>query len=344
MKIQSLNKPKRVECDEETKTAMYSRFVAEPLERGFGTTIGNSLRRILLSSIEGAAPTSIRIDGVNMKFTSLPGVVEDVTDIILNLKQLRVKMHSDGPKTVYIKAKGEGEVKASDIEHDNDIEIMNPDLHLATLDSDGKFEAEIEIEKGRGYVPAEKNEKEKNPIGVIAIDSIFSPVRKVNYRIESARIGQETDYDRLLLEVWTDGSITPDDALGQAAKILKDYMTPFINFDETEMLESSSSEGPSEDKEKVRLSENLLRSVDELELSVRSQNCLKNANIRTIGELVQKTEQEMLKTKNFGRKSLNEIKQLMTQMGLSLGMKIDEWPVAEPVKKPEEDLEEEEII
>ena len=336
MKFQVLHRPKRLECDLETLSETYGKFFAEPFERGFGVTIGNCLRRILLSSIEGAAVSLIKIEGVNHKFTSLPGVIEDITDIVLNLKQLRLKVHSDEPKKIYLKSSGAGEVKASDIEHNGDIEILNPDLHIATLDKDGKLELEIEVRKGRGYCPAEKNEDEKYPIGMIAVDAIFSPVKKVNFNVENARLGQETDYDRIILEVWTDGSVKPDDAVAYAAKILKDQMAIFINFEEEPEVEVEEKV----DVEKEKVYSNLLRSVDELELSVRSQNCLKNANIKTIGELVQKSEGEMLKTKNFGRKSLNEIKEILKSMGLTLGMKLEEWPPKEPVTVKEETVEE----
>jgi len=336
MKFRSLLRPKRLECELETLSDTYGKFFAEPFERGFGVTIGNSLRRILLSSIEGAAVTSVKIDGVTHKFTSLPGVVEDVTDIILNLKKLRVKVNTDEPKKIFLKASGAGEVKASDIEHNGEVQILNPDMHIATLDSDGKLQMEIEVRKGRGYCPAEKNEDEKHPIGVIAVDSQFSPVKKVNFNVESARLGQETDYDRLIMEIWTDGSVKPDDAIAYAAKILKDQMNIFINFEEEPETEIEEKV----DVEKEKMYANLMRSVDELELSVRSQNCLKNANIKTIGELVQKSEAEMLKTKNFGRKSLNEIKEILRGMNLTLGMKLEDWPPKEPLPKKEEDSEE----
>jgi len=344
MKIQGFHKPKKLECETETQTETFGRFIAEPFEKGFGTTIGNSLRRILLSSISGAAVTSIRIEGVTMKFSSLPGVVEDVTDVIMNLKQLRVKLDSDEPKTVFIKAVGEGEIKASDIEHDNSVEIMNPDLHIATLDSDGSLQMEIDIARGFGYVTAANNENDSNPIGVIAIDSIFTPITKVYCSVESVPIGQDTGYDKLVIEITTDGSIRPEDALAQAAKVLKDYMTVFINFEEEEEEFIVEEETEKEDEEKLKMAVNLCRNVDELELSVRSQNCLKNADLKSIGELVQRTEQEMLKTKNFGRKSLNEIKQLLTQMNLSFGMKLEEWPIAEPIKKSYSENEEDDIF
>ncbi|OGL40584.1 MAG: DNA-directed RNA polymerase subunit alpha [Candidatus Schekmanbacteria bacterium RBG_16_38_11] len=336
MKFQGLLRPKKLECELETLSNTYGKFFAEPFERGFGVTIGNSLRRILLSSIEGAAVSKVKILGVSHKFTSLPGVVEDVTDIILNLKRLRLKLHTDEPKKIFLKASGAGEVKASDIDHNGDVEVLNPDLHIATLDSDGKLEMEIEVRKGRGYSPAEKNEDEKEPIGVIAVDSIYSPVKKVNFNIESARLGHETEFDRLIMEVWTDGSVKPDDAVAYAAKILKDHMSIFINFEEEPEVEEEAKV----DVEKEKMYTNLMKSVDDLELSVRSQNCLKNVNIKTIGELVQKTEAEMLKTKNFGRKSLNEIKEILTSMGLTLGMKLEEWPPKEPLPKKEETTEE----
>lgn len=318
IKLKDFQIPKRLEFEKDTYSDTYGKFFAEPFERGFGTTIGNSLRRILLSSIVGAAVTSIRIEGVLHEFTSIPGVKEDVTDIILNIKALRLKLHSEKSKTIYLKKKGPGIVKASDITSDADIEIMTPDLHIATLDKDTKLEMEITVKHGRGYITAERNKEDGQPIGVIPIDSIFSPIRKVNYHVENARVGQETDYDRLILEVITDGSIKPDDAVAYAAKILKDHMNIFINFDEEEEI----IEPHVEEKKEEEINKNLLRSVDELELSVRAYNCLKNANIKTISELVQKSEAEMLKTKNFGRKSLNEIKEILAEMGLTLGMKI----------------------
>lgn len=325
IKLKDFQIPKRLEFEKDTYSDTYGKFFAEPFERGFGTTIGNSLRRILLSSIVGAAVTSIRIEGVLHEFTSITGVKEDVTDIILNIKALRLKLHSEKPKTIYLKKKGHGIVKASDITSDADIEIMTPDLHIATLDKDAKLEMELAVKHGRGYVTAERNKEDGQPIGVIPIDSIFSPIRKVNYHIENARVGQETDYDRLILEVTTDGSIKPDDAVAYAAKILKDHMNIFINFDEEEEI----IEPHVEEKKEEEINKNLLRSVDELELSVRAYNCLKNANIKTISELVQKSETEMLKTKNFGRKSLNEIKEILAEMGLTLGMKLKDAQLAE---------------
>ena len=315
-----LMKPRKVDIDAESHTEHYGKFVCEPLERGFGITIGNSLRRILLSSLQGAAITNVRIDGVAHEFSTVPGVVEDVTDIILNLKDVRLRTHAEGPKTLRIDAEGEGEVKAGNIIADPTIEIMNPEHHIATLSKDGRLKMEMVVKTGRGYVSADRNKEEDQPIGVIPIDAIFSPVRKVNYTVGYARVGQKTDYDKLTLEIWTDSSIRPEDAVAYASKILKDQVSIFINFEEgDEPVERE------ERAEEEKLNENLYRSVDELELSVRSANCLKNANIRYIGDLVQKSEAEMLKTKNFGRKSLNEIKSILAEMNLHLGMKLDNF-------------------
>jgi len=330
-KFKGLQKPKRLECELETLTSTYGKFYAEPFERGFGLTIGNALRRILLSSIEGAAVTTVRITGALHEFSTIPGVKDDVTDIILNIKGLRVKLHVDHPKTLYLKASSEGEVRASHINPDPDVEILNPDLYIAALDKDGKLEVEMEVRHGRGYVQAERNKKEGQPVDMIAVASIFSPIRKVNFLVEDTRVGQVTDYNKLILEVWTDGSVLPQDAVAYAAKILKDHLSIFINFEE-----EPEGEGAAVDEEKERLLEHLNRSVDELELSVRSANCLKNSSIRYIYELVQKTEAEMLKTKNFGRKSLNEIKEILAGMGLALGMKLDGFPVGEPSGKRSE--------
>jgi DNA-directed RNA polymerase subunit alpha len=327
-KFKGLQKPKRLECELETLTSTYGKFYAEPFERGFGLTIGNALRRILLSSIEGAAVTTIRIAGALHEFSTIPGVKDDVTDIILNIKGLRVKLHVDHPKTLYLKASSEGEVRASHINPDPDVEILNPELYIAALDKDGKLEVEMEVRHGRGYVQAERNKKEGQPVDMIAVASIFSPIRKVNFLVEDTRVGQVTDYNKLILEVWTDGSVLPQDAVAYAAKILKDHLSIFINFEE-----EPEGEGAAVDEEKERLLEHLNRSVDELELSVRSANCLKNSNIRYIYELVQKTEAEMLKTKNFGRKSLNEIKEILAAMGLALGTKLDGFPMGEPSGK-----------
>src|SRR6059036_535895 len=312
-------KPKRLEYEPDQLTATYGKFTAQPFERGFGTTIGNALRRVLLSSIDGAAITAVQIEGVLHEFSSIPGVVEDVTDIILNLKRIPIKLHVDHPESLYVKADGAGEVMAGTIQANPNVEILDPDASIATLSEEGKLVMEMRVKRGRGYVPADRNFDDDLSIGYIPIDSVHSPVRKVAYHVEDARLGQTTDYDKLTLEVWTDGSISPQDAVALAAKLIKDHMSIFINFEE---LPSADKEELSEEAE--RLNENLNRSVDELDLSVRSYNCLKNANIRTIGDLVQKTEPEMLKTKNFGRKSLSEIKELLAEMGLSLGMKLDD--------------------
>jgi DNA-directed RNA polymerase subunit alpha len=317
-------KPKRLATDTETLTDKYGRFYAQPFERGFGTTIGNALRRVLLSSIEGAAVTAVKIEGVLHEFQSIPGVVEDATDIILNLKQVPFKLNGDGPKAIYLKAEQPGIVTSGMIEADADVEILDKNVYIATVSEGGKLDMEMRLKRGRGYVAADKNFDEDLGLGFIPIDSVHSPVRKVNYTVEAARLGQITDYDKLDIEIWTNGSIAPADALGLAAKLLKDHMTIFINFEE-----ELETEARGEDKPLIK-NENLNRSVEELELSVRSYNCLKNANIQTIGELVQKTEAEMLKTKNFGRKSLNEIKEILASMGLSLGMKIDEQGNAVP--------------
>ena len=310
--------PRKLECDQESLTPTYGKFSAEPFERGFGTTVGNSLRRVLLSSIVGAAVTSVKIEGALHEFSSLPGVKEDVTDVILNIKNLRFKMHVDKTMIIHIKKQGPGMVTGKDILHDADLDVLTPDLHIAGLDKDGNFEVEMSVKLGRGYSPAERNKEEGIPIGVIAVDSVFSPVRRVNFYVENARVGQITDYDKLIVEIWTDGSVKPEDALAYAAKILKDHLSIFINFaEEEEPQESHGDDGQRE------FNRNLLRGVNELELSVRAANCLKNASIKTIADLVQRSESEMLKTKNFGRKSLNEIKEILAEMGLSLGMKLD---------------------
>ena len=326
-----LIKPKKLDVERETLTPFYGEFYAEPFERGFGVTIGNSLRRILLSGLQGAAITSVKIDGVLHEFTSIPDVKEDVTDIILNLKEVKVKLHADGPKTIRIEAKGETVIKAGDIIADETLEIMNPDHLIATLLPNGKLNMEMVVKRGKGYVPAEKNKEEGQPIGTIPIDSIFSPITKVNYTVTNTRVGQITDYDKLTLEVWTNGCVRPEDAVAYSAKILKDQLSIFVNFEEEPETEEEELE-----EEQEKLNEHLFKSVDELELSVRSANCLKHANIKLIGELVQKTESEILATKNFGRKSLNEIKEILTEMGLSFGMKLENFP-----PKPEEKAEEE---
>jgi DNA-directed RNA polymerase subunit alpha len=325
-----LIRPKRLEAEKETVTPFYAKFAAEPFERGFGITIGNSLRRILLASLQGAAITSVKIDGVLHEFSTVPGVKEDATEILLNLKEVRLKLHTEGPKVIRVKAEGPKVVKAGDIITGEAVEILNPDHHLATLSREAKLSMEMMVKTGRGYVPAERNKEESQPIGTIPLDAIFSPIKKVNYTVTNARVGQITDYDKLTLEVWTDGSINPEEAVAQAAKILKEQLSIFITFEEEEDLESLR-----EQDDKESLNENLFRSVDELELSVRSANCLKHANIKLIGDLVQKTEAEILATKNFGRKSLNEIKELLTGMGLSLGMKLDHWPPRKAEQKIE---------
>jgi DNA-directed RNA polymerase subunit alpha len=326
----ALIKPKRLEVEKETLSPSYAKLIAEPFERGFGTTIGNSLRRVLLSSLQGAAVVSLKIDGVLHEFSTVPGVKEDVTEIILNLKGVMIKLHGAGPKTVHIKAKGEGEVTANDIVADSDVEILNREHHIATMAADATLDMEMTIKAGKGYVPSERNKEEDQPIGTIPIDAVFSPVRKINYTVTNARVGQITDYDKLTMEVWTNGSVSPEDAVSVAAKILQDQLSVFIGFDEDEDDKQSEDETQLE-----KLNENLFKTVDELELSVRSANCLKHADIKYIGELVQKTEQEILGTKNFGRKSLNEIKEILSEMSLSLGMKLDNFP-----PRPEEADEE----
>jgi len=318
-------KPKRLATDAASLTDKYGMFWAQPFERGFGTTIGNSLRRVLLSSIEGAAITAVKVEGVLHEFQSIPGVVEDATDIILNLKQIPFKLSGDGPKAIYLRAEQPGIVTSGMIEADGDVEVLDKDVYIATVSEGGKLDMEMRLKRGRGYISADKNFDDDLGLGFIPIDSVHSPVRKVNYAVEAARLGQITDYDKLTLEVWTNGSVTPGDAIGLSAKLLKDHMNIFINFEEE--MESASQ---SEDRKPEIRNEYLNRSVEELELSVRSYNCLKNANIQSIGELVQKTENEMLKTKNFGRKSLNEIKEILGTMGLGLGMKIDEHGNAVP--------------
>ena len=316
--FKGFQKPKRLVANTETLTERYGMFTAQPFQRGFGTTIGNSLRRVLLSSIEGAAITAVRIEGVEHEFSPIPGVVEDATDIILNLKQIPFKIAGEGVKTVRLSVEQPGDVRSGQIETDADVEVLDRDVHVATVSEGGKLSIEMRLKTGRGYVSADKNFDEDLALGYIPIDSVHSPVRKVNFAVEAARLGQMTDYDKLTLEVWTNGAVSPQDAIGYAAKLLKDHMSIFINFEEVpELTEEVSERGMD------KMNEVLNRSVEELELSVRSYNCLKNANIQTIGELVQKTEAEMLRTKNFGRKSLNEIKEILANMGLSLGMRID---------------------
>ncbi len=320
-----LIKPRGLTVDQESLTNTYGKFVAEPLERGFGITLGNSLRRVLLSSLQGAAITSVKIDGVEHEFTTVPEVAEDVTDVILNLKEVLLQIHTNEVKTLRIEAEGPKEIKAGDIVADGQVEILNPGHHLLTISEGGRVRMEMMARRGRGYVPSERNKIPGQPIGTIPIDALFSPIRKVNYQVTNARVGQQTDYDKLTFEVWTDGSVAPADAVAYAAKIIKEQLSIFINFDETEEPVEEAAPAQAE-----QLNENLFRSVDELELSVRSANCLQNANIKTIGDLVQKTEAEMLKTKNFGRKSLKEIKEILAEMGLSLGMKLENWPPKNP--------------
>jgi DNA-directed RNA polymerase subunit alpha len=314
-----LIRPKGILVDEANER--YGKFVAEPFERGFGITVGNSLRRILLSSLQGSAVTAVRIDGVLHEFTSIPDVLEDVTDIILNLKQLRFKMYTLEPRVVRIDVEKDGPVTAADITADAQVEVLNPEQHIATLSEGGRLSMELSVRTGYGYVPAERNKTATMPVGTIPIDAMFSPVRRVNYTVTNARVGQRTDYDKLTLEVWTDGSVAPADGVAYAAKILKEQVQIFINFDEESEPEYEEDSAHNE----ILQNENLYRSVDELELSVRSANCLQNANIKLIGELVQKTEADMLKTKNFGRKSLREIKEILATMNLQLGMKLDGW-------------------
>ncbi len=313
--------PKRLECDESTYTDTYGKFSAAPFERGYGVTIGNSLRRVLLSSIEGSAVTSVKITQAEHEFSTIAGVLEDVPEIILNIKNLILNSHSKIPKTIYIKKEDKGEVNAKDIKVDETIEIINPDLHIATLTKDVKFNMEMEVSRGRGYVPAELNKKEEKIIGVIPIDSIFTPVKKVNFYVESTRVGQRTDYDKLILELWTNGAITPKDAMLYASNIMQRHLDIFVNFGQ--LPEDIAEEEPEMSREELAIYEKLRLPISELELSVRSSNCLREANIKTIADLVRKTEEEMLGFKNFGKKSLNEIKELLVVMGLTLGMQID---------------------
>ncbi len=321
-----LIRPRILETDDKTDT--YGKFSCEPLERGFGTTLGNSLRRVLLSSLQGAAITHVRFEGALHEFTSLPNVAEDVTDIILNLKEVLLRVEEPKTYTVRIDSEGDGEITAGDLKLVDGVTVLNPEHHIATISGTGRISAELTIQTGRGYVPAERHGTANMPVGTVAIDALFSPIKKVNFTVTNARVGQQTDYDKLTLEIWTNGAVAPDDAVAFAAKILKEQLQIFINFEEL----AEPVEAPV-DEEAEKLNENLWRTVDELELSVRSANCLQNANIKYIGELVQKSESEMLKTKNFGRKSLKEIKEILAEMGLSLGMKLDNWPGPTPLKK-----------
>jgi DNA-directed RNA polymerase subunit alpha len=330
----TLIRPRRLEVEEETLTSTYGRFSCEPLERGFGTTLGNSMRRVLLSSLHGAAITTVRMGGVLHEFSTIPGVMEDVSHIILNLKEVRLRMHAEGPKFLRVRKTGGGIVTAGDlVSDDQTVEIMNKEHKICTLGSDAEFDLEATVGSGKGYVLADRNKDEEMPIGTIPIDSVFSPVHRVNYLVTPARVGRETDFDKLNLEVWTDGAVEPADAVAYAAKILKEQLSIFINFEEQVETPTPLTEEPEP------LNPNLFKSVDELELSVRSANCLQNANIRFIGELVQRTEAEMLKTKNFGRKSLNEIKETLASMGLSLGMTIENLPARKDLEKMREQRE-----
>ena len=309
-------KPKKLDYDPETLTPNYGRFVAQPFERGFGTTIGNALRRVLLSSIEGAAITAVRVEGVLHEFSSLQGVVEDMTDVVLNLKQVPFKLHGSGPKTLYLEKRGPGVVTAADFESDPDIEILDPTSHIATLSKEGSLKLEARLKRGRGYVVADRNADTDLPLGYIPVDSIHSPVRRVNYHVEGARVGQMTDYDKLILEVWTNGAVSPQEAISLASDLLADHLRIFSAF-ETRVEDREEVSAPEVDP---KMAEMLAKPIEELDLSVRSANCLKNANIRTLGDLVQRTEREMLSTKNFGRKSLDEIKDVLQSLGLSFGM------------------------
>ena len=330
-----LIKPKSITIDEEEHSISYGKFVCEPLERGFGITIGNSLRRILLSSLQGAAIVSVKFDNVLHEFSAIPGVMEDVTEIILNLKEINLKLINTEEAMIHLNKEGEGIVKAGDIKKNDSVEVLNPEQPIATLSNKGKLNMEMVVRIGKGYVPAEKDTGSNHPIGVILLDASYSPIKKVNYVVTNARVGQITNYDKLTIEIWTDASVSPEDAIAYSAKILKEQMTPFINFkEEPEPVEEEEEEG-------TKLNENLFRPVSELELSVRSANCLKNAEITMIGELVQKTESEMLKTKNFGRKSLNEIKTILSEMGLSLGMKLENFPPSDSTEEISEKVKEE---
>ena len=327
-------RPKRLEFERETLTDRFGRFSAQPFERGFGTTVGNAVRRVLLSSIEGAAVVAVKIEGVQHEFSPIPGVVEDATDIILNVKQVPLRMHVDHPKTLLLTSDKVGEIKARDIQTDSDVEILEPDAHIATIGEGGRLQMEMRVRQSRGYVSADKNFDDDLGVGWIPIDSVHSPIKKVNYLIEAARLGQTTDYEKITLDVWTNGSITPRDAVSLASKLIQDHLKIFISLDDpVEQIQELSVEQP-----KLTSNENLEKSVEELELSVRSYNCLKNAEIRTISELVQKTEAEMLKTKNFGRKSLNEIKEILTNMGLSLGMRLEQT-VPQSEEKPQSEID-----
>ena len=324
-----LIKPTRLEVDAKSLTTTYGKFIGEPFERGYGTTIGNALRRVLLSSLQGAAIASIKIEGVQHEFSTLPGVTEDVTDIVLNLKEVHVKLHDGATEeTAYLKCKGERVLTAGDIEAGPRLEVLNPQKHIATLGKDASVHMELSVRIGRGYVPADRNKREEDPVGTVPIDAIYSPVTKVNFNVTNARVGQRTDYDRLTLEVHTDGSVHPEDAVAYAARILQEQVAIFVNFEEPAAVPALGDDRPL-----TALNDDLLRPVDELELSVRSANCLQNADLKYIGELVQRSEQEMLKTKNFGRKSLNEIKDMLRERGLTLGMRLETFPPREELDR-----------
>ena len=333
----SLIKPRGIEVEKETLTGTYGKFTAKPLERGFGLTLGNTLRRILLSSLQGAAVIKVKIDDVLHEFSTLPGVKEDVNDILLNLKQLKIKLHEGDEAIIRLDVTGEKVVSAADIQCPSNVEILNPELVLAHLNAEGTIKAEMTVAMGKGYVPAENHKDEEDPLGTLVLDAFFSPIERVVYNVTNARVGRQTDFNRLDVEVFTDGSVLPEDALAYAAKILKDQVSVFINFDESEEPEYTTDEVK---EYKPEFNDNLNRRVDELELSVRSANCLQNAKIRYIGELVQKTEGEILRTKNFGRKSLNEIKEILSEMGLSLGMKLEGWTLPEETAEAHADYDE----
>ena len=328
MKWKNLQMPKNVEMEDKTSTNLYAKFSIEPLERGFGVTLGNALRRVLLSSLPGAAVAAVKIEGVQHEFSTLAGVKEDIPEVLLNLKQMRFKLHGDAPKMATFDVRGKATVTAGDLKVDADVEVLNPTLHVATLNKDGEFRGEVEIGAGRGYVSAENQATQDRPIGVLPLDSMFSPVTKVNFEVENTRIGQRIDYDKLTLEIWTDGSVIPSDALAYAAKILKDHFALFVHFEE-EIVEEVEEEV---DEEFLRIKTLLERSVEELELSVRSSNCLKAANIKTIGDLVTKSEGEMLKYRNFGRKSLKEIADILTGMNLGFGMDVSKYKLGEKIE------------
>ncbi len=324
--------PKRLQKEDATATETYAKFVADPFETGYGHTIGNSLRRVLLSSLEGAAITSIKVDGAMHEFTTIEGVVEDVTDVVLNLKKIKFKAHTRDEQVLMLSVNKEGAVTAADIQLNQNVELVNPDQHICTLDKKKKFEMELTIKTGRGFCPSDENKKPGQAIGVIAIDSIFSPVTRVRYNVEAARVGNRTDYDKLILEIWTDGRLTPDDALIQSSAILAHHLDVFVGYDKNAIEFEEAAD--KQDEEKVKLKKQLNMSVNEIELSVRAANCLNNANITTVGQLAMKTEQEMLKYRNFGKKSLNEIKEKLSSLGLSLGMNFEPGLIEPPKEEP----------